>query len=110
MLGFLNSLPFFFISVFIFTLGEIVMSIATTPFIANHTPASHRGRMNAVVPMILGAGYTLGPMSMGKILSYISIETGWIALGLFTLVTTGFMYMLEKYDDRKNRENVEEFE
>jgi MFS family permease len=108
MLGFLNSLPFFFVSVFIFTLGEIVMSIATTPFIANHTPASHRGRMNAVIPMILGAGYTLGPMSMGKILSYISIETGWIALGLFTLVTSGFMYMLEKYDDRKNREKVEE--
>ncbi len=108
MLGFLNSLPFFFVSVFIFTLGEIVMSIATTPFIANHTPASHRGRINAVIPMILGAGYTLGPLSMGKILSYISIETGWIALGLFTLVTSAFMYMLEKYDDRKNREKVEE--
>lgn len=108
MLGFLNTLPFFFVSVFIFTLGEIIMSIAATPFIANHTPASHRGRMNAVVPMILGAGYTLGPMGMGKILSYISIETGWAALGVFTLVTSGFMYLLERYDDRKNAEEVVE--
>jgi MFS family permease len=108
MLGFLNSLPFFFVSVFIFTLGEIVMSIASTPFIANHTPASHRGRMNAVLPMIFGAGYALGPMTMGKVLSYISIETGWIALGIFALVTSVFMYMLEKYDDRKNPEQVEE--
>lgn len=108
MLGFLNSLPFFFISVFIFTLGEIIMSIATTPFIANHTPASHRGRMNAVVPMILGAGYTLGPMGMGKVLSYISLETGWMILGIFTLVTACFMYLLEKYDDRKNMEEVED--
>lgn len=107
MLGFLNSLPFFFVSVFIFTMGEIVMSIATTPFIANHTPASHRGRMNAVVPMILGAGYTLGPMGMGKVLSYINIEKGWIVIGLFALITSGFMYMLGKYDDRKNRGEME---
>lgn len=108
MLGFVNSLTFFFVSVFIFTLGEIVMSIATTPFIANHTPASHRGRMNAVVSMILGAGYALGPLEMGKILSYISIETGWKSLGIFMLITSGFMYLLEKYDDRKNEKDAED--
>lgn len=108
MLGFLNSLPFFFVSVFIFTLGEIIMSIASTPFIANHTPASHRGRMNAVIPMILGAGYTLGPSGMGKILSYISIETGWILVGIFTMITACLMYLLEKYDDKNNEQEVEE--
>lgn len=108
MLGIINSLPFFFISVFIFTLGEIATSIATTPFIANHTPASHRGRMNAVVPMIFGAGYTLGPLVMGKALSYISIETGWIILGIFTIGASLLMYLLEKYDDKRNEKELSE--
>lgn len=96
MLGVLHTLPFFFVAVWVFTLGEIVMSISTTPFIADHTPASHRGRMSAVMPMIYGAGYSFGPLIMGQVLSIITIETGWLALGLLTLGATYLMRRLEK--------------
>lgn len=101
MLGFLNTLIFFFVSVFIFTLGEIVLSISVSPFIANHTPASHRGRMNAVLPMILGAGYTLGPIAIGRGLKYMSMESVWLILGVIALVSSIFMYRLEKYEKRE---------
>jgi MFS family permease len=97
-LGFLNTLIVFFISVFIFTLGEIVLSISISPFIANHTPASHRGRMNAVIPMILGAGYTFGPIIVGQGLNYMSMESVWIILGIIAFVSSIFMYRLEKYE------------
>ncbi|SKA96635.1 Predicted arabinose efflux permease, MFS family [Caloramator quimbayensis] len=100
MLGLISTLPLFFVSAFIFTIGEIVLSINTSPFIANHTPISHRGRMNAVLPMILGLGYTLGPMGMGKALSYISIEQGWIILGGVVFVASLFMRGLEAYDEK----------
>lgn len=103
MLGILNTLPFFFVSVFIFTLGEIILSISIAPFIANHTPMSHRGRMNAVLPIIFGMGYTLGPITMGKALGYISIESAWLILGLIALISSIFMCFLEKYDKRENK-------
>jgi predicted MFS family arabinose efflux permease len=88
--------------VFIFTLGEIILSISVTPFIVNHTPASHRGRMNAVIPIILGMGHTLGPVGMGKLLTYVSIESAWIFVGIFTVISSSFMYLLGRYDERKN--------
>jgi len=101
MLGILNTLPFFFVSVFIFTLGEIILSISTAPFIANHTPMSHRGRMNAILPIIFGMGYTLGPITMGKALVYISIESAWLVLGMVAFISTMFMCLLERYDEKE---------
>lgn len=101
MLGILNTLPFFFVSVFIFTLGEIILAISIAPFIANHTPMSHRGRMNSVLPIIFGMGYTLGPVTMGKALGYISIESAWLILGLVAIISSIFMFGLERYDEKK---------
>lgn len=101
MLGMINTLPFFFVGAFTFTIGEIVLAISTIPFIANRTPASHRGRMNAFVPMIFGLGNTLGPLGMGKVLEYISIESGWLLIGLSTLGFSALMYGLEKSEARR---------
>ena len=103
MLGILNTLPFFFVSVFIFTLGEIILAISITPFVANHTPMSHRGRMNAVLPIIFGMGYTLGPITMGKALGYISIESAWLILGMVAIVSSILMCGLERYDEKEKK-------
>ncbi|HWQ29373.1 MAG TPA: MFS transporter, partial [Negativicutes bacterium] len=100
MLGVLNLLPHFFLSVFIFTLGEILLSISVMPFIVNHTPASHRGRMNAVLPTIMGMGYAIGPMVMGKVLNHTTIESAWLLVGGIALISALFMLLLEKYDTR----------
>lgn len=100
MLGVLNSLSFFFVSVVVFTLGEILLSISVMPFIVNHTPASHRGRMNAILPMIMGTGYAIGPMIMGKLLNDSSVESAWLLVGSISMVSAILMYILEKYERR----------
>lgn len=104
MLGFYNELTYFFISVFIFTLGEIVLAISTSPFIANHTPASHRGRMNAVIPMIYGLGHTLGPLGMGQILRFVGINSAWKIVGVISIIAACIMLILEFYDNTKERQ------
>lgn len=106
MLGFLNTLPFFFLSVFIFTLGEIVLSISASPFIANHTPASHRGRMSSILGIIMGAGHTFGPAVMGRVLMNTSMELGWIGLGIIGAIAAFFMLMLDRWDINSKEENV----
>lgn len=98
--GFLNNIPFMFAATLVLTLGEIVVTISTMPFIANHTPASHRGRMNAVLPMITGFGYTIGPIIMGNVLNMTSMGSVWKIIGLIMLTYTVFALLLEKYDKK----------
>ena len=102
MLGLIYKLQYFFVSILIFTLGEVLLTISVMPFVVNHTPASHRGRMSAVLTTITGTGYAVGPMAMGRILNFISIEKAWIFIGIFTAMTAVLMSGLEKYEDREN--------
>lgn len=110
MLGVIDSLAAFFISVFIFTLGEIVIAISATPFIMNYTPASHRGRMNAILPMIMGFGYMVGPLVMGKTILFTGVKAGWLIVGALLALCSALMYLLEKLSSRikiedKDRQN-----
>lgn len=96
MIGVLNSLGFLFLWTFFFTLGEIILAITVAPFIADNTPASHRGRMTSTLAIISDSGYTLGPLGMGIALTYINMETGWLILGITTIVFTFLMRSLEQ--------------
>ncbi|MFZ5967204.1 MAG: MFS transporter [Bacillota bacterium] len=106
MLSMFNQLYHFFISCFIFTIGEIILAISTIPFVVNHTPASHRGRMNAILPLIWGLGNTLGPLIMGKTLTVASIEFGWFVLGVLGIVSSLCMYGLERYEHKERNRNT----
>lgn len=108
MLGFISFYAAFFISVLIFTLGEILEAISTMPFIMNHAPASHRGRISAVLPIIMGLGYTFGPMIMGKVVHATSYEAAWVQVGILGLFATVLMKAVEVYDKRSKSKYVKE--
>ena len=101
--GFSNKLSWFYVGVFVLTLGEIVISISSSSFIANHTPASHRGRMNSVLPIIIQLGDTLGPTIVGIMLGYMSISITWRFLGAIMAVFTVFSFFLWKYDVKSKK-------
>ena len=108
MLGFVSSKTAFFTSALIFTLGEILIVISSTPFIVNHTPASHRGRMNSVLPLIIGLGHTLGPVIMGNILDIIPISVGWKYIGIIMLTFTTLMLLVERIDNKNSKQKQQE--
>lgn len=103
MLGFISTISFLYISIIIITLGEIVITISSAPFVVNHTPASHRGRMDAVLPIIMGIGFTIGPAIMGIILKFTTIVNGWRFIGLVMLTYTFFTYILYAYDEKTKK-------
>lgn len=96
-----GSIYLFILSSFIITLGEIVVTISSSPFLANHTPASHRGRINAILPMVMGLGHTLGPAVMGSIIIVTGINGGWIVIAVVMALFTLFTLMLDRYDSKE---------
>lgn len=79
----------FFIMIFFFTIGEIVNTLGSNPYMSRRIPASHRGRVSSY----MGIGYMLGGMG-GRLLAGILND----ALGYdftFTLVGgLGFICVL----------------
>jgi MFS family permease len=102
LLGYVSHITAFIASVFIFTLGEIVCAISSMPYINNNTPVSHRGRMNALLPILFGAGYSVGPLVMGRVLEKTSIAYAWHIISVVLLVSTFGMILLDQSEKIKN--------
>lgn len=100
MLGFVDSIFAFAASCVIFTLGEIIVTISFMPFLANHTPASHRGRMNSVLPILMGLGFTFGPMITGNLVPAVGIPGTWRVVGIVAIVATLAMQILDTVDSK----------
>lgn len=96
--GYINKLPMFFISIFIMTLGEIMISTNEGTFVANHTPASHRGRLNSILPIISGAGYAFGPMVMGTVSNSFGYTVTWTIISILMLIGVIGNGLLQKLD------------
>lgn len=92
--SFISKLPSFFIIVLIITIGEIAVSINSGTFIANLTPASHRGRVNAFLPLIYGMGNAIGPSVMGSMIDSIGMNKAWSIVALIVGIGALLMYSL----------------
>lgn len=101
LLGFVDHITSFIASVLIFTLGEIVCAISSMPYINNNTPVSHRGRMNALLPVLFGTGYSLGPLIMGHVLGKTSIAYTWHVISLVLTVSIVGMVLLDRFEQSK---------
>jgi len=100
MFAFAESRLLFALGCIIFTLGEITVTISYMPYVANRTPASHRGRMNAVLPLLMGVGYTAGPIIMSRGLLIFAPQTGWVLISMVLAIAVVSMLILERYDAR----------
>lgn len=96
--AFVKTMPFFIIFIIIMTIGEISISVNGSAFVANHTPASHRGRVNAAIQLIFGAGSAISPMLMGKYIAAKGIPTVWVLIGTLMIISCGLMFILGKVD------------
>jgi len=104
MIFFINGLPWLLFSTITWSIGEILVTTNSNVYIANHTPMSHRGRFNAVIPVIMGAGFALGPLISGDYIKRYGINNIWPAIFFLGIVAAALMYLL--YFSEKKRKNV----
>ncbi len=81
MMAFIHTMPMFFLSVSIWTLGEIIQSVNTGVYISNHSPINHRGKFSAIIELIRFSGSASAPAFMGVYLMTHSYFQAWLLIG-----------------------------
>lgn len=91
----IRALPLFIISTMVWTLGEILVTTNMNVYLANHTPVSHRGRFNAIIPLISGGGQAISPALVGIWIGVAGLTAVWPALAVLGLLAAaGFSALL----------------
>jgi MFS family permease len=98
--GISSTLPLFFVGMFVMTMGEIINAVNGSTFIANHSPSSHRGRINSVLPIIMSTGGTLAPLLMGQIIAALGTMYSWFVISGCILVGAVLMFSLNRMGRR----------
>lgn len=96
MLYFTKSFSVLMISTVVWTIGEIIQTTNTGVYIANNTPVSHRGRMNALLPIISGMGFSIGPWLMGKYINNKQAIEAWPLIFVLGIIGSIAMLVINK--------------
>jgi len=98
---YIDTLMMLLISTIIWTLGEILNHTNSGVYIANHTPMSHRGRFNAVIPIIMGAGHAIGPLIMGNFIEENEVRLVWPLLFILSVGAALLMLILYMVESKR---------
>ena len=78
----------------VFTIGEILNTLGSSPYISKRIPATHRGRFISVSGIFTTLSSSLGSAVVGKIVVLYTFREGWIFVAVVGLV---LMVMLQLY-------------
>ena len=104
MIGLVRGLPLLLISTLVWTVGEILEATNTSVYVANHAPITHRGRINAIAPIIMWSGFGLGPPISAQFIERFSLDGIWPLCFLLSVLAAGLlfgMHLLEKRAGKK---------
>ena len=99
MIGLVRTVPWLLASTLVWTVGEILGATGTGAYVANHSPMTHRGRINSVAPIIMFSGQAAGPPLAGWVIERFSLALVWPAtfvLGLAGAVLMAVLHFRER--------------
>ena len=102
MLFYSEVLYLFIISTFIWTIGEILLTVNMSVFIANNSPITHRARFNAIATFIPRLGLALAPLITGELVVRIGINNIWPIVFITSVVASMVMFSLYFFEKKRN--------
>jgi MFS family permease len=103
MIGLVRALPLLLLSTLIWTIGEILEATNTSAYVANHAPITHRGRINAVAPVIMWSGFGLGPPLSAQFIERFSLDRIWPLCFFLSLLAAGLLFGMHQLEKRTGR-------
>jgi MFS family permease len=90
----------FALSTFVWTIGEIVAAVNMGVFVARHSPANWRASFQSFTGVFFQAGWSLGPLAAGPIISGSGFPALWIATAALCGLWGVGALALDKWDSR----------
>lgn len=106
MISRISSLHWFFISTIIWTFGEILSATNTSVYIANHSPKSHRGRINSLAPILVWSGFGIAPMLSGQLIENRGLGFIW-PLTIYISIPAALLFFLLAWWDKKKSNPID---
>jgi len=91
----------FYMTTAVWTLGEIVNATNDGAYVANHTPISHRGRFQSILPIIGGSGFAVSSSIVGGMISRAGLAPVWPMLGAVGAAAAAGILVLGILEARK---------
>lgn len=96
-----DYIPMYYVSMILFTLGEIMSTLGTYPYMTRRIPASHRGRISSVSNIFMGAASYYSQWYIGNLLETQSMVRVWMNISVIGLSGV-FLYYILKVRDKKS--------
>ncbi len=106
MMAFIDTMPMFYLSVFIWTIGEILASMNTGVYISNNSPVNHRAKFSAIIEIVRFFGQAGAPAFMGAYLMTHSFADAWIFTGVIALLCAIALYVLYLAENNSKQKKV----
>ena len=103
-----KTLPLYILSMVVFTLGEILNTLGSSPYISKRIPATHRGRFISVSNIFTTLSSSLGSTVVGKIVVLYTFREGWVFVAAIGLVLMVLLQLYRGMDTRRFRLLYEE--
>jgi MFS family permease len=105
MIVLVSNLPLLLLSTVIWTVGEILSATNSSVYVANHAPITHRGRFNAVAPIIMWSGQGIGPPLSARFIERFTLQHIWSLC--FVLSLLGAVLLFALYSVERKRAQIE---
>ena len=90
-----------FVAITVFTFGEIFNTLSSSPFLTRRIPASHRGRIIAVMNVVCGLSSSAIQLAVGCIYDKAGSPTAWttvIGIGIAEILIVAVMAAFDRKD------------
>jgi MFS family permease len=110
MIAIVRTLPLLLLSTLIWTVGEILDATNTSVYIANHAPITHRGRINAIAPIIMWSGFGIGPPLSAQFIERFSLSRIWLLCFALSLLAAGLLLVIHLLENRPGNRDTSDTE
>ncbi len=101
MIAYIETFMWFVVSTFIWTLGEIMISINFGVYMSHRTPENFRARFNAITTVSWSVGALIGTYFIGMYMDIVSVQAVWPLIATVSGVGAVGMAILGKLESKR---------
>ena len=94
-------MPLYYVSIIIFTLGEIYNTLGSQPYLTRRIPVTHRGRISSVRNIFTNLSVAIVQNGIGFLIDHHSMIFMWVVITVAGCLTIGMVMILRIIDKKE---------